>query len=115
MGHALRDFGVQTVGIGAVIVHIFGAHFGGNREPGRDRQADIGHFGEIGPFAAEQVAGFCLARWRAIRVHAATETIYILGHSSASSLSNPSFSKEGQGVVYEEAGSMPVSEFCEWG
>src|SRR5207237_4248300 len=30
--------------------------FGGNREARRDRQADVGHLGQVRPFAAEQVA-----------------------------------------------------------
>ena len=91
MGDALSDFVADAVGILAAFGIIAGTHFGGDGEAGRHRQADIGHFGKIGALAAEQVAGLGLVRRRPVCIHAATETIYILGHSTASSLLTPPF------------------------
>ena len=46
----------QAVGIAFAVFVIMRADFRRDRETGRDWQAEIGHFGQIGALAAEQVA-----------------------------------------------------------
>ena len=111
MGDTLRDFGVQAVGIDTTIGIIFGAHFGGDRKTRRDRQSNIRHFRKIGTFATKQVTGLCGVTGRAVCVHSASETIYILGHSFALSLSNPLLFKGGEAVVCAATGVVPASTF----
>ena len=49
--------GVRELGGIAALVRVeIGADFGGDGEARRHRQAEVGHFGEVGPLAAEQVA-----------------------------------------------------------
>ncbi len=50
------DIGFEPVGIGAAEIVECGADIGGDGEAGRHRQAEFGHFGEIGTLATEQVA-----------------------------------------------------------
>jgi len=38
------------------VLDVGDAQPGGDRKPGRNRQAEVGHFGEAGAFAAEDVA-----------------------------------------------------------
>ena len=58
----LVDLRLQLLRIGLVVGVEVGADRGRNREARRHRQAEIGHLGEIGALAAEQVAqaGFAL-------------------------------------------------------
>ena len=49
------DFGAQR-GRKRALCDVRDAQLGGDREPGRDRQAQVGHFGEAGAFAAQDVA-----------------------------------------------------------
>jgi hypothetical protein len=51
------------------------ARLGGDRESGRDRQAHVGHLGEVGPLAAEEVLHLLVAFG---------EVVDVLGHSDAS-------------------------------
>ena len=69
--------GIQFGRVGAAIVVIGGAEFGGDGEAGRHRQPDRGHFGEVGPLAAEQVAHV-----RAAFVMAGAEAVDIFGHAA---------------------------------
>ncbi len=46
---------LQTVGQGAAVGVVGGAHLGGDREPRRHGQAEARHLGEIGTLAAEQI------------------------------------------------------------
>ena len=50
----LGDLVHQAVGQHVVGVHVRVAGLGGDREAGRDRQAELGHLGEVGALAAEQ-------------------------------------------------------------
>jgi len=97
MGHALRDFRVQAVGIFAAILHEPGAHFGSKSLKPEGRQANIGHFGRLALCTKHGLRASELeSAAHRLRFHAATETIYILGFIQLpSSLSAPSFSKEG--------------------
>ena len=52
----LLDLRLQFRRIGFVVRVEIGADRGRNGEAGRHRQAEIGHFGEIGALAAEQIA-----------------------------------------------------------
>ena len=56
MVERLFDLRLQRRRIGFVVGVEIGADRGRNREAGRHRQAEIGHFGEVGALAAEQVA-----------------------------------------------------------
>ena len=49
------DFSGKFSRIFAAIGVKGGADFGGDGETGRDWQAEIGHFGEVGPLATQQV------------------------------------------------------------
>ena len=55
LGNAFLDLGVKLGGIGAVVVVVIGANFRGDRESGRNRQADAGHFREVGALAAQKI------------------------------------------------------------
>ena len=48
--------------IGAAVVVVVGADLGRDGEAGRHRQAEIGHLGEVGALAAEEVL-LCRLRW----------------------------------------------------
>ncbi len=61
LGEALLDLVGEFGRIGPAIRVVPGADLGGDGEAGRDRQAHIGHFGEVGALAAEQVAHARLA------------------------------------------------------
>ena len=52
----LLDLRLQRGRIGFVVGVEIGADRGRNGEAGRHRQAEIGHFGEVGALAAEQIA-----------------------------------------------------------
>ena len=65
------EFGGYLLAVGVEV----GADFGGDGEAGRDGQADVGHFGEVGPFAAEQVLHVGVAISLAV-----AEEIDVLGH-----------------------------------
>ena len=54
--HVIRDLLVQTVRDLPVGAHVGAARFGGDREPRRDGDAQLGHLGETDPLAAEQLA-----------------------------------------------------------
>ena len=69
------DLRFQLRRIGLAVIVIIGAELGGDREPGRNRQPEIGHFREVGPLAAEQV----LQPRIALRL-AVTESIHPLRH-----------------------------------
>src|SRR2546430_368992 len=56
MVERLLDLRLQRRRIGFVVRVEIGADRGRNREARRHRQAEIGHFGEVGALAAEQVA-----------------------------------------------------------
>ena len=45
----------QAGGKLAIVIVIRGADFGGDGESGRNRQPDVGHFGEVGAFATQQI------------------------------------------------------------
>src|SRR5712671_499325 len=62
------DFSAQRGGEGTLL-EIGDAQLGGDREAGRNGQTQIGHLGEAGAFAPEDVAHGC----RAIRVAIAEE------------------------------------------
>src|SRR5262249_29480282 len=74
----LLDLGLQLGRILAVVGVVPVANFGGEREAGRDGQADVGHLGEVGALAAEEVlqggVTFGLA---------AAEEVDVLRHSCA--------------------------------
>ncbi len=53
-GQRRIDLGRQAVRVGAAGCREDGADFGGDGEAGRNRQAEIGHFGQVGALAAEQ-------------------------------------------------------------
>ncbi len=55
MGQRRLDLGGEFGGILMVIGVMVGADFGRNGEAGRHRQAEIGHFRQIGAFAAKKV------------------------------------------------------------
>ncbi len=61
-----------------MVIGVIVANFGRKREPGRDGQADVGHFGQIRAFAAEQIlhigAAFRLAGTKEIDVLTHEET-----------------------------------------
>ena len=66
--HGFFDFGngafhlvFEFAGIRLVVVVVIGANFGGDGKTGWDGQAELGHFGEVGSFAAEQIAHFLVA------------------------------------------------------
>ena len=61
MGERRVHLGRQFGGVGALVGIEIGADFCGDREAGRDGEAEIGHFREIRPFAAEQVLHPALA------------------------------------------------------
>ena len=65
MVERLLDLRLQCGGIGFVVRIEIGADRGRNGEARRHRQAEIGHFGEVGALAAQQVAqarfALCLA------------------------------------------------------
>jgi hypothetical protein len=44
------------------------AGFGRNGEPGRHRQTKIGHLGQVGPFAAQQIAKVTVAFGKVIDI-----------------------------------------------
>ncbi len=79
MRDAVGDFSADAVGEGLAVRIISAAHLGRDREAGRHRQANRGHAVKIGTLAAKDilVAANGLVPVR----NAATETIYILGHS----------------------------------
>ena len=54
LGQVLADLGVQAVGDRALL-QVLAARLGGDDEPGRNRQAKIGHLSQVGPFAAQQI------------------------------------------------------------
>ena len=55
-GEGGAGLGLEFGRVGVVVVVIGRADFGGEGEARRHRQSDAGHFGEVGPFAAEQIA-----------------------------------------------------------
>jgi hypothetical protein len=83
LGLAQRGFGFgfEFLGIRLVVGVVEIANFGGDGEPGRHRQTDQAHFGEIGPLAAEQL--FHLAA--AVRRFAAEE-VDVFGHGDSLSV-----------------------------
>ncbi len=54
LGDGFVNLAVQGGGVGAVVVVVIGADFRGDGEAGRHGQADLGHFGEVGPLAPEE-------------------------------------------------------------
>ncbi len=62
MVQRLFDLRLQCRGIGFAVRVEIGADRGRNGEAGRHRQSEVGHFGEIGALAAQQIAkaGFAL-------------------------------------------------------
>ena len=58
-------FAIKRFRIGLLVCIVMGADFGGDRQAGGYRQTDIGHFGEVRTFAAEEILhlrfSFCLA------------------------------------------------------
>ena len=61
MVQRLFDLRLQFLWIGFVVYVKIGADRRRNREAGRHRQPEIGHFGKIGAFAAQQIAQLCFA------------------------------------------------------
>ncbi len=55
--HFVHQAGGNLLAVGV----IFGTDFGGDGEAGRNRQPDIGHFGQVGALAAQQIVQFFLA------------------------------------------------------
>ena len=53
-GEGLVRLALQFLGVPPAMLVIVGADLGRDGEPGRDGHAEIGHFGQIGPFAAEE-------------------------------------------------------------
>ena len=49
-----RDLDPQLVRL-PTLLQVMPARLGGDREPGRDRQTQTGHLGQVGALAAEQV------------------------------------------------------------
>ena len=66
----IRDLGIETVRVGAVIGIVAGANLGGDGEAGRHGHAKLAHFGKVRALASEQipVAGgaVCLAVAKAV-------------------------------------------------
>src|SRR5450759_1556966 len=60
------DLGAQVFRILLVVRVIVGAELGGDGEAGRHRQAEIGHFGQAGALAAQQIAHGSLALGAAV-------------------------------------------------
>ena len=54
IGDAVFDLGLERRRISALVRIEVGANLGRDRESGRDRQADPGHFREVGAFAAKE-------------------------------------------------------------
>ena len=52
--HAVTNLGLQRFRVALFVLVIVGADLGRDREPGRDRQADPAHLGQVCPLAAEQ-------------------------------------------------------------
>src|SRR5262249_51912591 len=65
------DIGAQRAGVHAAIGVEVRAHVGGDGEPGRHRDVEVGHLGEARAFAAEQVlhAGIAVGLAPAEEVH----------------------------------------------
>jgi len=61
MGERRRHLRRQVVRIAVLVIVVVGADFGGDREPRRHRQPQVGHFREVGALAAEQVLHAALA------------------------------------------------------
>ena len=61
IGESRLDLAFQLRRIGAVMRVVIGADLGRDREAGRHGQAEIGHLGEVGALAAEEVAHARLA------------------------------------------------------
>ena len=47
---------LQVFGVGAVVGVVVVADFGREGEAGGNRQADVAHFGQVGPFASQEIA-----------------------------------------------------------
>src|ERR1700756_2064807 len=62
MRERLLHLRAQVLGVLLIIPVVVSAHLGRNREAGRDRQSQVGHFGQSGALAAQQIAhrGFAL-------------------------------------------------------
>ena len=54
LASAVFDLRLESPRIGAFVLVKIGADFGRDREPGRDRQTDARHLGEVRAFAAEK-------------------------------------------------------------
>ena len=79
MCKAIGDFGPDAVGEALAIGVISRAHFGRDREAGRDRQANRRHAIQIRALAAQDI--FIAANGFVTIRNTATEPIYILSHS----------------------------------
>src|SRR5205085_2975732 len=78
MGEAPVDFHAKGVGEALPFVIIAGAHLGGDGEARRHREADRGHFGEVGALAAEEILISRLAIG-----DAAAEAVDVAGHTTS--------------------------------
>ena len=70
----LGDLFPEPGGVVALVLVERGAHLGGDGEPGRHRDSQVGHLGQVGALAAEQLLHLCLAFGAA-----AAEEVDVLG------------------------------------
>ena len=91
----LHDFGHDIgVDLTAVLI-VFGAGLGGNGKALRNRKTYIGHFGEVGALAAEDLAHFCVTFGKKVAVffgHLVNTSVYnIIVDNFMSRRSRPCF------------------------